>query len=161
MAQTLLITASDVVTECFTFVNTDPSLVKNTHIEAAQLNSIKPILGQELYDTIIAHKAANTLTSDETALINNYIKRPLMWYSYANCLINVFNQSGANGVFQQRNEFGSSVSQAAFANSKAEATRIADSYGEILRKYLEDNTTTFPLYKKESETKYSFGIILD
>jgi len=163
MAQTLLATSAEVVAECFTFTKTDTSLVKNTHIELAQLNNIKPILGQDLYDLIIAHKAANTLTASELILVNDYIKRPLFWYSYANSLINVFNQTGSGGVVQHSNEFGNQVSQAGYANTKAEATRTADSYAEILRTYLNENSTTFPLYLSGQNTnkKIGFGIILD
>jgi hypothetical protein len=163
MAQTLLATSAEVVAECFTFANTDSALVKNTHIELAQMNNIKPILGQELYDLIIAHKAANTLTGAETTLVNDYIKRPLLWYAYANSLINVFNQTGSGGIVQHSNEFGNQVSQTGYANSKAEATRTADSYAEILRTYLNENSSTFPLYLSGQNTskKIGFGIILD
>lgn len=160
MAQTLLITPSEVVAECFTFTNTDTSLVKNTHIEAAQINSIKPILGQELYDQIIAHKAANSLTANETTLVNDYIKIPLKWYSYANCLINIYNQTGSGGIVNHKEEFGTQVGSSGFNLTQSEANRIGDTYRDVLKKYLDDNYTLFPLYKKATFVK-SFGIIID
>jgi len=160
MAQTLLISPSEVVAECFTMTKTDTSLVKNTHIEAAQINSIKPILGEDLYATIIAHKAANTLTANELILVNDYIKLPLKWYSYANCLINIFNQTGSGGIVNHRDEFGNQVSASGFNLTQAEANRIGDTYREVLKKYLDDNSILFPDYKKATFVK-SFGIIID
>lgn len=161
MAQTLLVTSSEVVAECFTFTKTDTALVKDTHIELAQIGSIKPILGKDLFDVIIAHKAAGTLTANEANLVDNYIKRPLLWYSYANCLVNIFNQTGSAGIVQHNPEFGNQVSQSSFANSKAEAIRTADSYRDVLKKYLDENTTLFPLYLSGNPFKSSFGIIID
>ena len=161
MAQTLLVTSAEVVAECFTFVKTDVALVKNTHIEAAQLNSIEPILGSDLYAQIIAHKAANTLTANELILVNDYIKRPLLWYSYANSIINIVNQTGSAGIIQHNPEFGNQVGQAAIANTTAEAIRLADTYRAVLKKYLDANSILYPLYATSYPFKKSFGIILD
>lgn len=161
MAQTLLVTSAEVVAECFTFQKTDTYLVKNTHIEAAQLNSIEPILGADLYAQIIAHKAAGTLTANETILVNDYIKRPLLWYSYANSIINIVNQTGSAGIVQHNTEFGNQSGQAAIANTTAEAIRLADTYRAVLKKYLDANSTLYPLYATSYPFKKSFGIILD
>ena len=54
-----LITASEVISIAFTNSNTDTSLIKDSFIEIAQYNHLRPVIGEDLYNKIISEKTAS------------------------------------------------------------------------------------------------------
>lgn len=53
-----LITASEVISKSFTNSNTDTALIKDSFIDIAQYNHLKPVIGEDLYNLIISEKNA-------------------------------------------------------------------------------------------------------
>ena len=51
-----LITASDVISKGFTNANTDTALIKDSFIDIAQHNHLRPAIGEDLYNKIISEK---------------------------------------------------------------------------------------------------------
>lgn len=76
-----LITASEVISKAFTNANTDTALIKDSFIEIAQRNHLKPVIGDELYNRIINEKEANVtwsvsgggITAAGSNAISNYM----------------------------------------------------------------------------------------
>ncbi len=67
-----LITASEVISKAFTNSNTDTALIKDSFIEIAQYNHLRPAIGEDLYNLIISEKSASvvwkyTITSSITS----------------------------------------------------------------------------------------------
>ena len=63
-----LITASEVISKAFTNSNTDTSLIKDSFIEIAQYNHLRPVIGEDLYNKIISEKATGEEDSDTAGL---------------------------------------------------------------------------------------------
>ena len=51
-----LITASEVISKAFTNSNTDTALIKDSFIEIAQYNHLRPAIGEDLYNLIISER---------------------------------------------------------------------------------------------------------
>lgn len=49
-----LITASEVISKAFTNSNTDTALIKESFIEIAQYNHLKPVIGEDLYNKLMS-----------------------------------------------------------------------------------------------------------
>ena len=62
-----LITAAEVINRAFTNANTDTSLIKSTFIEISELNHIRPVLGEDLYNEILT-QSLGTLTALNSVL---------------------------------------------------------------------------------------------
>lgn len=54
-----LITATEVISKAFTNSNTDTSLIKDSFIDIAMYNHLRPVIGEDLYNLIISEKNAN------------------------------------------------------------------------------------------------------
>ena len=75
-----LITASEVISTAFTNTNTDTALIKDSFIEIAQYNHLRPVIGEDLYNKIISEKTAEvtwkkiigcSLTTGSANLVSN------------------------------------------------------------------------------------------
>ena len=58
-----LITASEVISKAFTNSNTDTALIKDSFVEIAQYNHLRPVIGEDLYNKIISEKNAGVVWS--------------------------------------------------------------------------------------------------
>ena len=56
-----LITASEVISKAFTNSNTDTALIKDSFIEIAQYNHLRPVLGEDLYNKLMSEKSASVV----------------------------------------------------------------------------------------------------
>ena len=58
-----LITASEVISKAFTNSNTDTALIKDSFIDIAQYNHLRPVIGEDLYNLIVSEKNAGVVWS--------------------------------------------------------------------------------------------------
>lgn len=58
-----LITASEVISKAFTNSNTDTALIKDSFIEIAQYNHLRPVIGEDLYNKLMSEKSASVVWS--------------------------------------------------------------------------------------------------
>lgn len=58
-----LITASEVISKAFTNSNTDTSLIKDSFIDIAMYNHLRPVIGEDLYNLIMSEKNAGVVWS--------------------------------------------------------------------------------------------------
>jgi|TARA_R110002074_G_scaffold1973_5_gene11907 hypothetical protein len=63
-----LITATEIIDRAFTNANTDTYLIKDTFIDVAELNHLRPFLGDNLYDTVVNEFSASTVWNSTLAL---------------------------------------------------------------------------------------------
>ena len=88
---------------------------------------IQPILGTYFYDYLLAKYNAQTLSADETDLVEK-IQPAIAWRSAEDCAINLSYQLKNKGVQQQFGDYSSAVSQ-------GEVSFIADHYGQKAKFY--------------------------
>lgn len=69
-----LITASEVISKAFTNSNTDTALIKDSFIEIAQYNHLRPVIGEDLYNKLMSEKSASvvwTITAASTTVVDS------------------------------------------------------------------------------------------
>ena len=74
-----LITAAQVIELSFSNLSTDPTLIKAQMIRATELQYIKPAVGEDLYDLLIAEHSS-TYTGLNQTLVETYLQPALAYY---------------------------------------------------------------------------------
>tara|TARA_R110002049_G_scaffold112652_2_gene262281 strand:+ start:168 stop:671 length:504 start_codon:yes stop_codon:yes gene_type:complete len=118
----------------------------SSYVEVAQDIHLQDYLGTKLYDAIQAHALADTMPSDYTNLIDNYIKPMLMRWTLVEFIPFAPYNISNKGVFK-------GTSENAEIASREDLDRICDDYKvralhytKRLVDYLCDNSTKFPEY---------------
>lgn len=140
---TLLVTAAEVVTYAFNDKNFLSAKILDTNIEIAQEALLRPALGDDLFEALIA----TTPTGDNKTLVDTYLKKAIAYYvKYA--ILPDFVAHVANtglSVMQPVGTISASDKQVGLIREQAkENARI------LLKsaiRYIEDNSTKYPLYK--------------
>lgn len=151
MSRTLLIDMDFVKSNSILDENVDERLMVGA-LWTAQREYIKPILGTDLFDDIIAKAAAGTLASNDLILVNTYIApcllnylvfemTPILAYKYRN-----------KGVMQQTSENSQATSFDDLAHLLSRWKDKAEMFGEDAIAYLCANSTLFPLYSTNSDS---------
>lgn len=150
MARTLLIDMDYIKDNSILDDNVDERLMVDA-LWTAQREYIKPILGTDLYDDIIAKAAAATLASNDLILVNEYIApcllkylifemTPILAYKYRN-----------KGVVQQNSENSQSTSFEDLNHLLNRWKDKAEMFAQDAIDYLCANSTLFPLYTSNSD----------
>lgn len=134
--------------------NVDTKLLAPT-LTMVQDLYLQKILGTPLYDDfktkIIADDTLNTYPTYK-ALLVDYIKPVLIYYVCMNSLYAIRYRLMNKGVLVKNSENSSPADSIELKVLKDEFRNIAESYAELLTKYLKENTATFPLYDDTTET---------
>lgn len=136
--------------------NVDSVLIKNA-IREAQDIQIQRLTGTKLYDRLIEGIKNEDLTSDETALLNNYISDALIYWAYYYSLDAIYLRPRNNGLVRPNGGENSDSVDLVYYDRKRDAVKKkANWYSELLATYLVENQSTFPqlnqndkLYEKQ------------
>lgn len=116
---------------------------------------LQPILGTPLYEDFKTKITADTtLNSYPTykALLQDYIKPVLIYYMCMRSIFALRYRLMNKGVLVKNSENSSAADSIELKVLKDEFRMTAESYAELLTKYLKENTSTFPLYDDLTET---------
>jgi len=149
--------------------NVDEKLLKPT-LRMVQDIYLQKILGTPLYeDYMVKIDADDTLTAYPTykALLQDYIKPVLIYYVCMHSLFAIRYRLMNKGVLVKNSENSSAADSIEVKVLKDEFRMTAESYAELLTRYLKENTATFPLYDditltgmNAATTNYTTGIDL-
>ena len=134
--------------------NFDVNLIKEEWIMSVQLSTIRPLLGDDFYDAIIAD------ISSYSTLIDNYLKYIIAYKVLSIALPFIHIHVVNSGIRIPSNEFGSSGSSRERSELATTAERIAESYIKEMQRYLKDNLSIYTLYSKQISHSRKAGIIL-
>lgn len=115
-------------------------------VEVAQDTIIQNYLGTKLYNTLQTQVINSTLTTDNTTLLNTYIKPMLIWYTQSTYLPYAAYQISNGGVFKHNSENSTSVSESEITKLTRHATETADFYAKRFMDYMDDNSELYPDY---------------
>jgi hypothetical protein len=150
--------------------NVDAKLLTPT-LRVVQDIYLQKILGTPLYEDF-----KTKITADETlaaypnhlALMRDYIKNVLIYYVCMHSLHAIRYRMMNKGVMVKNSDNSNPADSLEVKVIKDEFRMFAESYAELLTKYLKENTDTFPLYDDLTETgmnaattNYTTGIDLD
>ena len=115
-------------------------------VEVAQDTIIQNYLGTKLYNTLQTQVINSSLTTDNTTLLNTYIKPMLIWYTQSTYLPYAAYQISNGGVFKHNSENSTSVSESEITKLTRHATETADFYAKRFMDYMDDNSELYPDY---------------
>jgi hypothetical protein len=115
-------------------------LFKNEYIVAAQLEYLKPTLGNDFYDEVVA----GTWDSDD---VMTYIKNCMYYYAGAMSIAFLFAQLGSKGLFVNNDDYSRAVTSQELALIKKSLLEVGDAYKKELVRFLYDNQDDYDEYE--------------
>jgi len=150
----LLITQAEIISKAIPDSSFDPALLKDSFIEAAQWDYIRPVLGETLYEAVIAAPTSYTV-------LVAYIKDCLAFYALAKAMPFIQYNLSAQGVQINYTQYTRAATNDDKANLVQGIIAIGDDFREKLEEYLSDNDATYTTYSNDlSDTIHYGGIIL-
>jgi len=159
----LLITAQEVIDIAIESKNFNPEKIKDSKIEAAQEDNIRPVLGKELYDELV-NQFDNNQVSEKNAKILSIVKIALAYFVVSRIAPNIMLQLTNKGGQQPMTENSQPISNQQRMQFQQQAIDDGNSFLRKLTRYIEENETDYPLYFKinnvKNRVKNRGGIIL-
>lgn len=162
MAVNKLITSAQVISIVLNGASFDEALIE-PHIVKCQIKYIKDSLGKDFYDDLVeSYDTTATVTTDELALIEDYIQPSLARFVMFEALPFIRQNITSAGVVLNTTEFSDQSSSADFGMLRSAVISDAEFYRNLLVQYLKDNSSDWPLYESQTYTKRNRpGIILE
>lgn len=156
MTESVIVTINDLKKYSSISENIDPELL-TPHLLISQQMNIFPILGQPLYDDIIYKFDNNQLTgSPETTLYENYIVPALAFSAWANAAPFLAYHTQRNGLVTMSTDTLAPLTPEEMSIYLSRTSTMRDFYLSRMEKYLIDNQSLFPLYRR-NDTQVSQG----
>lgn len=166
-ARTQMITAQEVIDICIAQKNFSKDKLKDSLIEAAEQEYIRPFLGEDLYAQIRTQYKAGTLTALNETLLVDYLKFALCYFVLHKALPFIMMDITTLGVMINNSEFATSGTDKQRADLTTEALNNANIFLNKTKLYLEDTaiSPSYPLYLSgnniQSEERIIGGVVLD
>ncbi len=163
MAQ--LITATEIIDLAFTNNTVDENIVKDSFIEIAQEEHIRPVLGDDLYDEIVTQNDAATLTAANQTLLDDYIVPALAFYSKYELMDDMSINTTDKGLQILESDFSRAANSDERGDMKNKAKKHGDTYADKMTRFLNDAPASdYPLYSRGDNqregTRVKGGVIL-
>ena len=127
------------------------------HLLIAQQLYVAPVLGNALYNDILAQFDANTISGNTTTLLDEYITPAIgfsAWFSISPFLAYKTQRSGIQALSSPDN---TPVTPEELSLYIARVENYKDFYCLRLQKYLDANESLFPLYRSGDSQEVSKG----
>ncbi len=144
-----LITKAEIVAT-FTRVISE-SRIPTDFLEVIQHKYLRPILGEDFYDAVVATSASYT------ALLV-YVKPVLIWYAKYMLLPELRFELSDLGTNTLQINNATPLTDEGFALVRNQALTVAEDKVKVLNEYLEDNTSLYPLYYKSQNSSENYQI---
>jgi len=148
-----LVTASEVITNSFTNQATDTALISDNLIEIAELAHIKSELGLDFYEELKTQNNGSTLTTDNQALMTDYLIPCLCWFVRFEALNEIQYQTSSSGLVSNLDEFSTPVPPEVFNQMKQDTYRKAKVFLDDMIAFIThaDQVNKYPLYGQDGD----------
>lgn len=128
------------------------------NIASVQDRYIKKILCKDFYDELIEQVDADTLTSANETLVDDYIKPAMVFRAYARYIAtaNIYNTASGFRKFREDNSDIAENSDMTALLSQAESDAMY--YEKELYDYLENNEDDYPTYRDNCKCSKTKGL---
>ena len=133
-----LITNTEVIDRAMTNANFDTHLIKTTFIEIAELNHVKPFLGEDLYNAVVGGSYVALLP---------YIKDYLAFCVKFEILPDITYNTTSQGVVDNIADFTTPVSEKKLNYLRQETYKKAETFKKKMHLYLDANAKLYPEWK--------------
>ena len=139
--------------------NISPEIIE-PFIKMAETFHLRPVLGENLDDSLLAMVSGDTLSGASYTLVNEYIVPCSLWYSIYEALPFVWTRMNSKGLTRGFSDTTQSLDKKEYELIKQEMWDKAVMYKNRLIEYLNDNSSTYPLYGSCVGKGNSTGIFL-
>jgi len=144
-----MMTVAEVKTNAIVDSNIDTAFF-DQYILMAQRKYIRGFLGNDYYEELLTQIAASSETSDNSTVIDSYIKPALAHYVVYECLPQLRNQIAKGGVFLNLSDTADAVSDLGYGQIREDYLAKADALREEIDFYIQDaqddDSSKYPLY---------------
>ena len=154
-----LITASEVVSKAMTNANMDTSIIDDNIILIAELTHLKQHLGDFFWGELRKKSQEAGLSSNETTLLNNYIKPCLAFYVKYEVLNDMQYNTTSSGVVVNDDEWSDPVDSGELSILKQDTFRKAEILKKDMIEWLDDdsNNGVYSDYESNNNDKHLNG----
>lgn len=154
-----LITAAEVVSKAMTNSNMDTSIIDDNIILIAELSHLKQHLGDYFWGELRKKKQEDDLDSNETTLVNNYIKPCLAFYVKYEVLNDMQYNTSSSGVVVNDDDWSDPADSTELAILKQDTFRKAEILKKDMIEWLDDsdNDGVFSDYEDVKNDKHLNG----
>lgn len=151
-----IMTPAEVITAAFDR-DIEASKIPASMISAVQQKHVMPILGEDFYDAVVADLVTY-------AAVATQIKPMLAYFVKFWALPKIHVETGSTGMAIIQGQNRQPANQNDAEKLREDALQMARMHGDVLRKWLEDNETTYPLYFRganpQERVQIAGGIIM-
>lgn len=163
-----LITKADISARKQISKSTDPLIIDNA-IEDAELLKLKPLLGELLYNDLVANSTStkylellNRTTYDylDDDYVSDGIKLVLIHFAYSEYILDSGEKDTPFGLVEQANQYSKQTEFKRKQQKSKKAEQTGYSYFESVRDFLNRNPDTYPLWNKcKTKRRFAFNKI--
>lgn len=132
-------------------LNVDTKMIQST-IAFAQDLYLMPILGTDLYNQLLTQVSGSTLSTANDTLLESYIKPCLASYTIYEISDFLVFKFTNKSIEKQKSDTSDPISLQELNHLKGKLLVRSQHFGERLTKFLQGNTTTYPLYLNGNST---------
>lgn len=126
------------------------------YVEFAETAVLKQdVLGEALYDQLVTEIENGTLTGNNQTLVENYLYQLSAWQSFVEASPFILYRAGAKGVTKMFSDNSTALDDKEFAIYRQSILDKAMFWRQATLKYLENNSTLFPLLRQSFYGKTS------
>lgn len=155
----LFIEASRLKTFSVVSENLDNKLLEPTIISVQDLY-LRDILGKDLYDELITQINANTVTSLNQTLLNDYIEPYLINKVISESVIDLTYKLRNKAIMTTNSDFGQVANLTDLSKVQGQYNNRAEGYRNLLETYMCDNGSDYPLYCPKNKESTIGGLYL-
>lgn len=145
-----LITAAEVVSSAMTNANLDTSLISSNSVLIAEIAHMKEVLGGYFWGELRKGLDGDSLDTNETALLNNYIKPCLALYVKYEVINDMQYNTTSIGIVTNEDEFSIPADESELSTVKEDTYRKAEILKRDLDSWLNDSNNKGVWVKYES-----------
>tara|TARA_B100000287_G_scaffold424583_1_gene469436 strand:- start:107 stop:712 length:606 start_codon:yes stop_codon:yes gene_type:complete len=158
---TNLISKSEVISTAMTHSNMDSALIDDKVILIAEITHIKQHLGDYFWGELRRKHdpSVNSLSGNETTLLNNYIVPCLAYYVKYEIINDLQYNTTNSGIVTNDDDWSDPVDSAEMSILKDDTYRKAEILRKDMMEWLDDtkNNDVFPEYEHADNDKYLYG----
>lgn len=139
MAATLLISASEIIDRCLPDRSLDQGYIKDSYIEAAQMDYLRPFLGDDFYDALISSPTTY-------AALAPYYKDMLAFYVMADIVPLIHTNINTGGITTNSTEYTSPASRELRSDLQKTFLKFAKEFQDKFYRFLYKNSSTYTLW---------------
>lgn len=154
-----LITAEQIIALAFEDKNFSPAYIADDIIIEVQQGNIRDSIGKKYYEELLSQTTANTVTTANKEIIENYLKKSIAWFVKAKIAPGHAAKMVNAGIVSNTVEYGNVASSTNIQNLISASLSSANFWLTDAMKYMEDdaNKINYPTYNNNKSCDTGSG----